>query len=99
MSKLIKQAKQYYLNGNIKKVMEVCKTILSKKVDVNAIRLMALALVKQNLLRDALAMFEYAVKLAPNNLEIQVEKIGVMIKLAEHSITKCLFEWQFNLEV
>ena len=83
MSKLIKQAKQYYLNGNIKKVMEVCKTILSKKVDFNAIRLMALALVKQNLLRDALAMFEYAVKLAPNNLEIQVEKIGVMIKLAE----------------
>jgi tetratricopeptide (TPR) repeat protein len=79
----LKQASKYYKIGNYAKVMELCKKILAKNPDFNALRLMGLSLYKKNLLRDSLAMFEYAQRLAPDHLDLQLDKMETMLKLAE----------------
>ncbi len=79
----IKQASKYYKIGNHAKVIELCKKLLAKNPDFNALRLMGLSLYKKNLLRDSLAMFDYAQRLNPDHLELQLDKIDTMLKLAE----------------
>jgi tetratricopeptide (TPR) repeat protein len=79
----IKQADKYYRSGNYQKVLEICKNILAKKVDFNALRLMGLCLYKKNLVRDALAMYEYAEQIKPNHSELKLDKVNSLIKLGE----------------
>ena len=79
----VKQANQYYKSGNTDKVIEICKNILAKKVDFNALRLMALALNKKNFLRDSIAMFDMAERLNPNHVDVKLDKIDAMMKFAE----------------
>jgi tetratricopeptide (TPR) repeat protein len=79
----LEQASEYYKSGNHTKVIELCKKVLAKNVDFNALRLMGLALYKKNLLRDSLAMLEYAEQVNPNHLDLQLDKVDTMMKLAE----------------
>lgn len=79
----LKQATQYYKSGSYLKVIKLCRKILEKGVNFDALRLMGLSLYRKSLFRDSLAMFEYAQRLKPNHYELQIEKIATMVKLAE----------------
>lgn len=93
----IKQADKYYKSGNYLKVIEICKNILSKKADFNALRLMGLCLHQKNLVRDAVAMYEYAEKIKPNHAELKLDKAKSLIKLGETANHKYYIQAAVNL--
>ncbi len=83
MTQVIKEAAKHYKNGNYAKTMELCKKVLAKDTDFNALRLMGLSLYHNNMLRDSLAMFEYAERIDGNDLQLQIEKIDTLMRLGE----------------
>lgn len=93
----LKQANQYFKTGNHAKVIELCKKVLDKKPDFNALRLMGLSLFKKNRLRDSLAMLEYAQRINPDHLDLKLDKADTMIKLAESTDYKAYIESALEL--
>ena len=83
MSASLKQATQYLKTGNNAKVVEICKKVLAKRPDFNALRLMGLALFKENQIRDSLAIYELAEKMHPNHPDLTLDKVDTMMRLAE----------------
>ena len=80
---LIEEAKVNFQRANHSKVIELCRKILAKNINLDALLLLGNSLFEKSLYHDALDMMKLAERVNNKDVSIKLTRIKVQMKLAE----------------